>query len=232
MDKNLSIIIPAYNEEGAIKETVERLLEDISSVTADFEIIVVNDGSRDNTGLIIEKISKINPRVKVIQRWRNHGFGAAIMLGFANAGGELLLINPVDNIVLVNEIKNMLDLIQKNDIVACVRQKRSDYGLLREFCSSTLKLMVRILFGLKMKDIGWVAMYRKKKLAALGIKTEFEFTLAEILIRAKGKNYKIAELPVHYSARKTGRHSGKSLRAIISILRDLFKLRLDLWFGD
>ncbi|MFH1045781.1 MAG: glycosyltransferase family 2 protein [Candidatus Omnitrophota bacterium] len=231
MAKNLSVIVPAYNEERAIKSSIESLIVNLSAAVTNFEVVIVNDGSADRTAAIIAEMAGLEPRIKVIQRWRNHGFGAAIMLGFANAQFEYLLINPVDNVVSADELQQLFKAIENSDIVAGVRQKRSDYSYFREFCSTVLKYLVRLFFGLKMKDIGWVALYRKDKLRSLRVRTEYEFTLAEILVRAKKSGYRIKELAVHYSPRTSGRHTGANLRAITSILRDLVRVRLEMWLN-
>jgi len=230
MDKKLSVIIPVYNEEEGIKIAVQGLVANISKVTADFEIVIVNDGSADKTASVVEDIIKEDSRVKMVQQWQNQGFGAAVLLGFANASNGLLLITPADNIIHSDELERMFELINSNDIVSGARRGRVDYGPIRKFCSDTLRFMVNTMFDLRLKDIGWVSMYRKDKLSRLNIKTEYEFTLGEILARAKHGKLKIAEIDVHYSPRTSGVHTGASIRAVLSTLRDMIKVRLDLWF--
>ena len=144
--KKLTVLLPAYNEEDQIEKTIESVNEVLVSCIKDFTILVVDDGSRDRTGIIADGLVGRLKNVNVIHHDKNYGFGQALRTGFENADSELILINPIDNILYKDEIEKYIEKSHDFDIVAGFRTKKTDYSLFRRIGSESYRLMIRWIF--------------------------------------------------------------------------------------
>lgn len=225
----LSVFFPAYNEEKNIATTVENTLKILPEIAKNFEIIVVNDGSTDDTEKVVKEVTSKNPKVKLINHQKNLGYGAALKTGFYSAKFPLMTFTDADGQFDFGQIKKFLEKIDDADLVIGYRKKRAE-GFTRKLNAEGWRLLNFLLFGLKIKDIdcGFKLVKRQvfdkiPKLTSTGATIS-----AELLVKAKKAGFKILEVSVDHYPRKQGRPTGANLKVIIKALLELFKLRFSL----
>ena len=123
---SISVFFPCYNEQDNVARTVEEALAVLVKLNADFEVIIVDDGSSDTTGQIADEIASRNSTVKVVHHPTNLGYGAALQSGFSTATKELVFYTDGDGQFDINEMPLLLPLIEQYDIVSCYRLNRQD----------------------------------------------------------------------------------------------------------
>jgi len=221
---SLSVFFPCYNEQDNVSRTVEKALDVLKKLGADFEIIIVDDGSRDKTGQIADELSRCNPAVKVVHHPTNLGYGAALQSGFRAAAKELVFYTDGDGQFDINEMPALLPLIGQYDIVSCYRINRQD-NLLRKINAWCWTRLVCWLFGLRLRDIDCAfklykrAIFDNMKMLSTGALID-----TEILARACRKGYTIVQRGVHHYPRTAGKQTGANLKVILRAFRELFKL--------
>ena len=227
MMKTISVIIPAYNEEGNIKKAVQACVEVLPSLTDVFEIIVVDDGSKDGTKQIAEELARYTSSVKVYHHAFNKGMGAAVATGISHARYELVFPIPADLQFDIRELSKFLPLIASSDIVAGYRVQREG-TLYRRIVTFTNHILLRMLFGLKVKDPSWVKLFRRRIFDSISITSSGFFWEAEVLIKAVRNKYRIQEVEVHSYPRMRGKSSGGTFRAAVKTFFTLLKF----WFQN
>ena len=124
---SVSAVFPAYNDQHTIGGMVRTVAAELKKVTDDFEVLVVNDGSRDQTGKVLEQLQTELPFLRVIHHETNRGYGAALITGFTNATKELIFYTDGDGQYDVREIHNLIAELQPHiDLVNGFKVKRSD----------------------------------------------------------------------------------------------------------
>jgi len=201
----ISVVLPAYNEEANIKEAVEKALEVLKNLCTGYEVVVVDDGSTDRTGEISEELSNLYPGVVIVYHHaRNRGYGAALRTGLFNAQGRFVFYTDADNQFDLKELKTFLQLIESYDIVVGYRNKRRD-SFLRKFLSKGYNFLIRCLFGLSLRDIDCsFKLFRQDVLRRLKIDSDDFFVDTEMMVRARLSHFKIAQQPVTHLPRKFG----------------------------
>lgn len=228
--KKLSVFFPAYNEEASIEETATKAVAVLNKVARKWEIIVVNDGSSDKTGKIVEKLIEEEPRIRMITHTPNRGYGAALKTGFYNAKYDLIAFTDADGQFDFSEIREFLKTQKKTkaDLVIgyCLKRKVPFY---RTWGSKFLwQPAIYFLFGLKVRDIDCGFKLIRREVIDKIPRLEAErgpFISSELLIKAKKAGFKIVEIGVQHFSRGAGKVSGASFKVILSGLSDLFKLR-------
>lgn len=228
--KQISVFFPAYNEEVSLRDTVTKAVNVLTKIVEKWEIIIINDGSKDKTGEIAEKLAKENKQIQVIHHLQNRGYGAALKSGFYNAQYDWIVFIDADGQFDFSEITKFIDKQKKTqaDLVIGYYLKR-DVPLYRIWGSRFLwQPAVYLLFGLKVHDIDCGFKLIRKKVIEEIPRLEAErgpFISSELLIKAKRAGFKIVEVGVHHYPRKAGRATGASLKVILSGFSDLLKLK-------
>ncbi len=222
----LSVVVPAYNEESRIYANLERLKETLKTLDLSHEIVVVNDGSKDNTLKEIWRFVKKDKNVKVVTYSENKGKGSAIKEGFLMTNGDLITFIDADGDLPSEQIKTFLDYMNKYRADVVVGSKRHpesnvNYSAKRKFLSWGYYIMNRMLFNLPVKDTqAGLKLYKRKVLEEVLPKTlikRFAFDL-EILANANKKGYKIIEAPI--TINHSVKFDGIGFRTIYSIFMD------------
>jgi glycosyltransferase involved in cell wall biosynthesis len=227
----LSVFLPAYNEENIIGNTVEKVSDVLSKVAKEWELLVINDGSSDKTGEVIEKMADKDSRIKVINHPQNKGYGGALKSGFYNSRYPWVAFIDSDGQFDFSEINNFIKTQKATDadLVIGYYLKRN-VPFYRKVNTFLWQLVVRILFGLNVRDIDCGFKLISKEVIEKISKLESErgaFISSEFLIKAKKFGFKIVEIGVHhYPAKRVG--TGAKLNVIIKSFVDLFKLWLKL----
>ena len=229
---SISVFFPCYNEQGNVERTVKNAVNVLERIGADYEIIIVNDGSSDATGTIADGIASKNPRIKVVHHPTNLGYGSALRSGFKAATKELVFFTDGDGQFDINEMPPLLPLMEQYDIVTCYRMDRQD-PLIRKINAWCWTKLVCLLFNMKIRDIDCAFKLFKRdfvntdKLVSTGALID-----AEILARATRKGCKITQVGVHHYPRTAGTQTGAKLSVIFRAFRELFKLYKQIKSGN
>jgi glycosyltransferase involved in cell wall biosynthesis len=229
---SISVFFPCYNEQANVGRTVEKALEVMGKLNADFEAIIVDDGSSDDTGRIADEIAGRDGRVKVVRHQRNLGYGAALQSGFKAATKELVFYTDGDGQFDIKEMPPLLALMEQFDIVSCYRLNRRD-SLIRKINGWCWTRLVCLMFGLKIRDIDCAfKLYKREIFDKIELSSTGALIDAEILARAARKGYRITQKGVHHYPRTSGEQSGANLRVIMRAFKELFKLQRRIRSGN
>lgn len=230
--ESLSVFFPCYNEQANVARIVERAIDVLEKLSLDYEIIIVNDGSSDDTGRIADRIAGENCSVKVVHHPSNLGYGAALQSGFRAASKELVFYTDGDGQFDIAEMPPLLPLIKQFDIVSCYRLNRQD-PLIRKFNAWCWTKLICLLFGLKLRDIDCAfKLYKREIFDRIKMVSDGALIDAEILARASRKGYKIAQRGVHHYPRTAGEQTGANLRVILRAFKELFALYRQIKSGN
>ncbi len=228
--KELSIFFPFWNEEENIKKVVESAKIVAEKVAKKWEIIMVDDGSIDNTLKIANRLASKDKRLKVVSHQPNRGYGAALSAGFANAQYENIVFTDGDLQFDFSEVTKFIEKIDKADIVIGYREERRDKNLSKRLLLMyLLKVWDLMLFKFSFKDIDCAfKMFRREAvLQLMPLRSEGALVSTEILAKAKRKNLKIIEVGVTHYPRLLGNQSGANAPVIIRAILESFILWLD-----
>lgn len=221
----ISIFFPCYNEEENVERVAREALAIAPAISDDFEIIIVNDGSRDRTGEIAERLAKEYPQIKAVNHEQNKGYGGALQSGFKNATKELVFYTDGDGQFRIEEITKLLPLIEKYDIVSGYRINRQDPPI-RKINAFLWGTMVNLLFAFKVSDVDSAfKLYRRKIFDEITLESQGALIDTEILAKAKARGYRITEAGVNHYPRVAGEQTGAKLTVILKAFKELFKLK-------
>lgn len=226
---SISFFCPAYFDEGNLPILIPEVYKLLKNLAAKFEIIIVEDGSPDNTGKIADKLAfRFKPFIKVVHHPKNLGYGAALKSGFTHAKKfDYVFYTDGDNQYNVNELSKMLPYIGNYDAVIGFRAKRA-LTLSRQIQTKVYNLLVRLLFGLRVKDINCsMKVIKRKMLRGIKLESDSSFIEAELLIKLKQRHFKIKEIEVSHFPRRFGKASGGSIRVILGTLLDIGRFYKD-----
>jgi len=229
----LSVFFPCYNEEKNIENTFNKALPVIKELTNKWEVIFINDGSKDNTAQVVDQIKAKYPKnIQVITHHPNRGYGAAFKSGFYNAKYEWIAFTDSDGQFDFSEISKFIKEQQKTKadlVIGYYLSRQVSKSVI--FTSKIWELIIFILFGLKVKDIDCGFKFVNKKVIDTIPRLEAErgaFITSEFLIKAKKSGFKMAQVGVHHYPRTEGQATGRKLNVIIKSFVDLFNLWLKL----
>lgn len=201
----LSVVLPAYNEEASILAAVGRALEVLPRLVEDYEVIVVDDGSSDGTSEVLtELLATHHPHLRLICHEQNAGYGAAIRTGFVNARSDLVFYTDADNQFDVAELEWFLPMMADHDVVVGFRVYRYD-SVLRSIMSWIYNRLVRVLFRVRVRDVDCAyKLFRREVLDKITIESTDFFVDTELLARARRWNFRIAQKGVRHYPRLAG----------------------------
>lgn len=223
-NRSLSVFMPCYNEAANVERVAKEAVEILDKLGCDYELILVNDGSKDETGKIADKIAAEKPRVKVVHHPHNLGYGAALQSGFKAASKELVFYTDGDGQFDISQMPELLPLIEKYDIVSCYRVNRQDNWVrkLNAWCWTKL---VCFLFKMKIRDIDCAfKLYKREIFDNIKMTSTGALIDTEILSRATRKGYTITQRPVKHLPRRAGTQTGANFKVIFRAFKELFKL--------
>lgn len=222
---DLSIIIAAYNETNTIEKVIRQSQKEAEKITNDFEIIVCDDASTDNTLLTLSNLQKTIPRLKIIKHSKNLGLGPTLCDLFKASNGDFIQTMPGDYQMRPSEIPKFYKAIQSADLVCGCRINRKD-SFYRLIISKIYNLFIKMLFGVKISDIGTIKMIRRTALETINPQSKTNFIEAELVIKTYLKGLKVTQVPIKYWPRKFGQASGGKFTVVFKIYIDLFKFLL------
>lgn len=223
--KELSVFFPAVNEEDNIRGTVEQADEVLKKLDIKYEIIIVDDGSKDQTAQIVRDLAEKNSKIRLISHDKNLGYGSALKTGFKNAKYSWVAFSDSDGQFDFSEITLLLDRSDQADLVLGYRIKRAD-SFSRKVFTFGWGLIARIFLGLDARDYSCGFKLIKKEVfdSVQPLEGEEKVTQIEFLVKARRMGYKFAEVGVHHFPRQFGIPTGAKLNVVFKSLVDLFKL--------
>jgi glycosyltransferase involved in cell wall biosynthesis len=228
----LSYFFPAHDEAANVEALVDEALGSLPAIAERFEIVCVDDGSRDGTGAIADRLAAEHPDiVRVVHHPRNRGYGAAVRSGLAAARFPLICFTDGDRQFRVADLARLTDRLAATDadVVAGYRIRRADPPL-RLAYARVYRACLRALFGLRVRDPDCACkLFRRGALQAVAVESGGAFLSAELLIKVVARGGRVTEVGVPHHPRTAGRASGANPRVILRAIRDFWRLRLLLW---
>lgn len=226
MNNQLTVILPAFNLEDVIRETILDSLAFLKSQGPfqPYELIVVDDGSRDGTSEILTKLSGQYPQIKIVTHEENQGYGMAVISGLRQARFPWILLMDADGQFKMESLRDMISLLPHYDIITGYRCPRRDPWP-RVFLGKAYTALMDGLFGLKFKDINCgFKLINKKAIDTESLSRLPGVLYANLFVRSAIRNFSIKEIPVKHYPRKKGRQTGASLKVICRTAVHLIRL--------
>jgi glycosyltransferase involved in cell wall biosynthesis len=229
----LSYFFPAHNEALNLGGLVEEALATLPALADTFEIVIVNDGSKDDTGRVTDQLVAAHPDVvRVVHHPTNLGYGAALRSGFRVARYELLCFTDGDRQFHVADLGRLTERLAQADspdVVVGFRIKRAD-PIVRTVYARCYRFANRVWFGLKVRDVDCACkLFRREALEGIRVESGGAFFSAELLIKLRAKGASIAEVGVPHFPRTAGSPTGAKPSVIWRAVKDFWSLRLRLW---
>jgi glycosyltransferase involved in cell wall biosynthesis len=223
--QNLSIFFPAYNDGGTIASMVLTAEIAARSITDDFEIIVVNDGSQDHTALVLEEMEKQVPNLRVIHHPQNRGYGAALRTGIASATKEWVFYTDGDAQYDPSEIPALAAALREDvDVVNGYKISRND-PYIRILLGSIYNFGVKLLFGLHLKDVDCdYRLMRRTIFDAIELESDSGSICVEMIKKIQDAGFRFAEVPVSHYSRTYGKSQFFNWRRLLRTVRQLLVL--------
>jgi len=229
----LSYFFPAHNEEANLAGLVEEALAQLPRLADEFEIVIVDDGSRDATARLADELSAAHPGlVRTLHHPTNLGYGAALRTGLRGARHDLVAFTDGDRQFRVADLGRLtarLAAFDQPDVVVGFRIKRADPPL-RAVYARLYRLANRIFFGLQVRDVDCACkLFRRAALGGIRVESGGAFFSAELLIKLRQRGRRVVEVGVPHYPRTAGRASGAKPSVVLRAVRDFWGLRLRLW---
>ena len=219
----LSAFFPCHNEAPNIGRVLREAAEVLRDLTDEFELIVIDDGSADETAQVARRLDGAIGPVRVISHETNRGYGAALRSGLAAARLDYVFFTDGDGQFDVRELRGLLPYAGDFDLVIGYRQRRHD-PLPRVAYGKLYGMLLGILLGLRVRDVNCAfKLIRRDVLGRVALRTTGALTTAELLIGATRAGCRIKEVPVSHFTRTAGEQSGGSPRVILKMFVELFK---------
>ena len=234
--RKLSVFFPMWNEQDYIERAVDAAKEECEELQtlgdiADYEIIIVNDASTDRTAEIADALAAADHHVKVVHHPQNRKLGGSMKSGYAAASGDLVLYTDADLPFDMHDVHKAVRLLRyyDADIVSAYRFDRTGEGYVRTVYSFFYNMMVRVLFGVRMRDINFAfKLCRTRIFEHVQLKSEGSFIDAELVVRARKHGYSVIQFGVDYFPRTRGVSTLSSPKVILKILNEARTLRKEI----
>jgi glycosyltransferase involved in cell wall biosynthesis len=227
----LSYFFPAHNEAANLEALVAEALETLPSLADTFEIVIVDDGSKDATPALADALAAAHPQVRAVHHARNLGYGAALRTGFAAARFDHLAITDGDRQFKVADLGRLIERLQASgaDAVVGYRIKRAD-PLVRTLYARAYRMANRVFFGLRVRDVDCACkVFTRRSLEGVSVESGGAFFSAELLIKLSARGRRVEEIGVPHYPRTAGSPTGARPQVVLRAVRDFWALRLRLW---
>jgi glycosyltransferase involved in cell wall biosynthesis len=218
---SLSIFMPAYNEEGNIATTIIDARKAAKEIARSYEIIVVDDGSKDRTAEVVLELKKHDNNIRLVRHAKNKGYGAAVKTGLKACRHDWIFFTDSDGQFHYDELPKFVSARGKADLVIGYRRKRMD-PFHRVFVAQVmLKVWNFVLFGLTIRDVDCAyKLFTKEVRDQIHLDTESAITVTEFIVKAKAEGFRIIQLPVFHYPRKFGEQTGGNWRVIVRAAKE------------
>ena len=222
---DISAVLPAFNEAGNLEQSIGRVAKALAHYARTFEIVVVDDGSRDDTATLLDRLKTQYDELRVVRHPVNRGYGAALRSGFEAARLGWIFLIDADNQFDPEEVGRLTARAADADIVAGYRQHRRD-PLSRRLNAWAFFTLVRMLFGPLGRDVNCAfKLMCRDLLAAMDLHSEGALINTEILVLARQVHARVVEVAVSHYPRTSGRQTGANPRVVLRAFAELLAFR-------
>ena len=222
---SITAFFPAYNDQHTIEGIVRTVAEEMRKVTDDFEVVVVDDGSKDHTGPLLDRLAAELPYLRVIHHKRNLGYGAALISGFKNSRKDLIFYTDGDGQYDVREIHHLLAELGPNiDLVNGYKVKRAD-AWYRIWIGAFYRRAMRFAFRLSIRDVDCdFRLFRRHIFETITLESRSGVICVEMAKKFERAGFRMAEVPVSHYPRLHGRSEFFRVRHLVYTFRGLLKI--------
>ncbi len=219
------MFFPAYNDGGTIGSMVLMAVRTLKEITDDFEVIVVNDGSKDYTPDVLSTLSEQIPQVKIIPHNGNQGYGAALITGFSNCTKDLIFYTDGDAQYDVREMKSLLSELNNDiDWVNGYKISRAD-PLHRKIIGKIYHYLVKFTFGIRLRDVDCdFRLIRRRVFDKVHLKSQSGVICVEMIKKFQLAGFNVAEVPVHHFFRAYGKSQFFNFPRVSRVVVNLIQL--------
>jgi glycosyltransferase involved in cell wall biosynthesis len=229
---NISVFFPVYKDEKTIERVTMKAIRVLERLADNFEVIIIDDCSPDNSGKIADELSLTNDHIKVIHHKENYGYGVALKSGFKASQYEYICLTDGDDEYEINDIDKFIKLKDYYDLIITFRYVRL-YSTWRIFVSRIYNMVLRFLFNHKYRDISTgLRFVRKEVIDDLNLVSDSPFIGAELAIKAMLKGYRVGEVGIQTFPREFGKGSSTSFKNIIRTIKDIRKIYKQIFSKD
>jgi glycosyltransferase involved in cell wall biosynthesis len=220
---DISVFFPAYNEEANVAALALKTASVLKRIAGKWEVIAVNDGSKDRTAAVVQGLHKKNKNIRLVSHVINQGYGAAVKTGFKSAKYEWIFFTDGDGQFDVGEMEKLLPLLQDHDLVIGYRIDRAD-PMQRKLNAFAWGMLVKTLFWFwGSRDIDCAFKFiRKDVFKKFHLETTGAMISTELLVKAHKNGFRIVQKGVHHYPRRAGQQTGAKLSVIARAFKELF----------
>ena len=224
----LSVFLPAHNEEGNLETVVGRFAAELPKVAEAYEIVIIDDGSRDRTGAIADRLAAADSHIRVVHHPVNRGYGGAVVSGLRACTLPYILLSDSDGQFDPADMSLLIAHVGDYDAVIGRRAQRADH-LMRRINGKAWTTLSTMLFGLRISDMDCgFKLFRREAIEGLELRSDGAMITTELMARLAGRRARIMEVDVNHLPRAAGTQTGNSPKAIFKAFSDLFKLYREL----
>lgn len=224
---NISFVLPMFNEAENIEDTIRKVTALAGEICADYEIVVVDDASTDGSGDIVDKAGETDKHVKSLRLKKNTKFGGALKYGLKNAAKDIVVYTDSDLPAKLEDIKKALELLDGADIVTAYSLVIKDASLKRIIMSKVYNFLVRLLFGLKLRDINsGLKIYKREVVSPLELMSNSPFVDVEIFAEARKRGFKIKQYGLIFDLRTKGTSTISRLSVVARTFWDMLAYKV------
>lgn len=223
-ESSVSVILPAFNEEENIEHVVRACLKAFDKYFSEVELIVVDDGSRDGTAEVVQRLAGRDSRIRLLRHSQNKGYGATLRTGISGSKNDWIFFTDSDGQFDPEDISIMAPMLPDYDMVVGYRINRSDNAY-RRLMGWTFTRLVNVFFRTNVKDVDCAFKFMRGNLVRnLELTSEKHLLNTEILYHARRKGWRVGEVGVRHFPRRAGAQTGGDLRLIIKSVWEYWRL--------
>jgi glycosyltransferase involved in cell wall biosynthesis len=225
---SLSIVLPCRNEAPNVERAIREAMEAARAVAERFEVVVVDDGSRDGTFDVARTVQQSAAEVRLVRNDRGRGYGGALKRGFREARMEWVFYTDADGQFEMAQIADLVPALERHDLVTGYRAPRRDPAL-RLLSGRAWTALTNALLGASVRDVNCAFKLLPRSLIdRVALVSDGAAFSAELLSKARRLGYRIGEVPVRHRPRRAGRQSGASPRVVLGAVRELARLWVEI----
>lgn len=219
-----SLVIFGLNEAATLPSVVNDCLQLLNEWgSTDHEVIIVDDGSTDETPQVAAALAAKNPHVRVVTHEVNRGIGSALRSGYEAALKENVCAVPADAQFSISELKPF-PVMEEGRIISFIRTVNTSYTLYRKFLSTVNRKLNAWGMGIRMRDVNWIKIYKTKDVQGLKLETRSQLVESEICGKLLAHGHKITEVPSVYIPRSSGKSHAVKLSTVFASFKETLKL--------